>query len=43
MILAALKACQEDDEGVSLKLMNTMLKEMRFTSKVFGPYRNVRK
>jgi uncharacterized protein (TIGR00730 family) len=36
-------AGQEDDESADLKLMNTTLKEMRFTSKVFGPYRNVRK
>ena len=43
MIIAALKAGQEDDESADLKLMNTTLKEMRFTSKVFGPYRNVRK
>jgi len=43
MILAALKAGQEDDASADLKLMNTTLKEMRFTSKIFGPYRNVRK
>ena len=43
MILAALKAGQEDDERADLKLMNSTLKEMRFTSKVFGPYRHVRK
>src|SRR5512135_789179 len=43
MILAALKAGQEDDDSADLKLMNTTLKEMRFTSKVFGPYRSVRK
>jgi uncharacterized protein (TIGR00730 family) len=43
MIIAALKAGQEDDDSADLKLMNTTLKEMRFTSKVFGPYRNVRK
>ena len=43
MILAALKAGQEADESADLKLMNSTLKEMRFTSKVFGPYRNVRK
>ena len=43
MIIAALKAGQEDDESADLKLMNTTLKEMRFTSKIFGPYRNVRK
>jgi len=43
MIVAALKAGQEDDRKVGLKLMNSTLKEMRFTSKVFGPYRKVRK
>jgi uncharacterized protein (TIGR00730 family) len=43
MILAALKAGQEGDEKADLKLMNSTLKEMRFTSKVFGPYYNVRK
>ncbi len=43
MIIASLKAGQEDDESADLKLMNTTLKEMRFTSKVFGPYQNVRK
>jgi uncharacterized protein (TIGR00730 family) len=43
MIIASLKAGQEDDKSADLKLMNTTLKEMRFTSKVFGPYQNVRK
>ncbi len=43
MIIAALKAGQEDDASADLKLMNTTLKEMRFTSKVFGPYRDKRK
>ena len=43
MIIASLKAGQEDDGTGDLKLMNTSLKEMRFTSKVFSPYRNVRK
>jgi len=43
MIVAALKAGQEADETADLKLMNSTLKEMRFTSKVFGPYRNIRK
>lgn len=43
MILAALKAGQEEDEKADLKLMNSTLKEMRFTSKVFGPYHNKRK
>ena len=43
MIIASLKAGQEDDGSGDLKLMNTSLKEMRFTSKVFGAYRDVRK
>jgi uncharacterized protein (TIGR00730 family) len=43
MIIASLKAGQENEESADLKLMNTTLKEMRFTSKVFGPYRNIRK
>ncbi|MGD0283804.1 MAG: TIGR00730 family Rossman fold protein [Dissulfurispiraceae bacterium] len=43
MIIATLKAGQEDDIRADLKLMNSTLKEMRFTSKVFGPYRNIRK
>lgn len=43
MILAALKAGQENEREADLKLMNSTLKEMRFTSKVFGPYRTVRK
>jgi len=44
MILATLKAGQEEKENkADLKLMNSTLKEMWFTSKVFGPYKNVRK
>lgn len=43
MIIAVLKAGQEDDERADLKLMNSTLKEMRFTAKVFGPYRTSRK
>jgi uncharacterized protein (TIGR00730 family) len=43
MILAALKAGQEADGKAGLKLMNTTLKEMRFTSKVFTPYSHVKK
>ncbi len=43
MILAALKAGQEDEARADLRLMNISLKEMRFTAKVFGPYRYVRK
>lgn len=43
MILAALKAGQEDELRGDLKLMNTTLKEMRFTTKIFSPYRDKRK
>ena len=43
MILAALKAGQENKGLADLKLMNSALKEMRFTSKVFAPYRERRK
>lgn len=43
MILAALKAGQESMQRADLKLMNATLKEMRFTSKVFQPYRQQRK
>ncbi|MGD0884789.1 MAG: TIGR00730 family Rossman fold protein [Thermodesulfovibrionales bacterium] len=43
MILAALKAGQEEEDKADLKLMNTTMKEMRFTAKVFGPYHEIRK
>src|SRR4030043_778298 len=43
MILAALKVGQEQEHPADLKLMNSTMKEMRFTSKIFGPYHNVRK
>lgn len=43
MILAALKAGQEKQTRSDLKLMNSTMKEMRFTGKSFAPYRNVRK
>ncbi|MEJ2727473.1 MAG: TIGR00730 family Rossman fold protein [Deltaproteobacteria bacterium] len=43
MILASLKAGQEDEGQVDLKLMNTSLKEMRYTAKVFRNYRDIRK
>jgi uncharacterized protein (TIGR00730 family) len=43
IILAGLKAGQENDGRMDLKLMNSSMKEMRFTAKVFGPYRSVRK
>lgn len=43
MLLTSLKAGQEDDGGVNLKLMNTSLKEMRYTAKVFNEYREMKK
>jgi uncharacterized protein (TIGR00730 family) len=43
MILAALKSGQEGDNRADLKLITSTMKEMRFTNKIFGPYRNVRK
>ncbi len=43
MILTSLKAGQEDDGGVNLKLMNTTLKELRYTAKVFGAYADKKK
>lgn len=43
MILAALKAGQENCSRADLKLMNSTLKEMRFTAKIFGSYRSRRK
>ncbi len=43
MILGALKSGQENDYLADQKLMCTTLKEMRFTNKVFAPYRHRRK
>ncbi len=43
MILSALKAGQEQVDEADVKMMNSTLKEMRFTAKIFGPYRSVRK
>jgi uncharacterized protein (TIGR00730 family) len=43
MIVAALKAGTESDSRADLKLMNTTLKEMRYTAKVFARYRGIRK
>ena len=43
MILAALKAGQEKNDRAHMRLMNTTMKEMRFTGKIFAPYRAVRK
>ena len=41
MILASLKSGQESEDRIDLKIMNSTLKEMRFTTKVFSPYRGV--
>ena len=43
MILAALKAGQETHRRADLKLMNSTVKEMRYTTKVFSAYHDVRK
>ena len=43
MILAALKAGQENPKRADLKLMTSTVKEMRYTAKVFGAYHDVRK
>lgn len=43
MILAALKAGQENEDKGALRFMSSTLKEMRFTAKAFAPYREVRK
>lgn len=43
MIRTALKAGRESDARAELKMMNSTLKEMRFTTKVFAPYRGTRK
>jgi uncharacterized protein (TIGR00730 family) len=43
LIIAALKAGQEGAEKADLKLMLSTAKEMRFTSKVFRPYRRASK
>ncbi|NOY14486.1 MAG: TIGR00730 family Rossman fold protein [Deltaproteobacteria bacterium] len=43
MILSALKSGQENDYLADQKLMRTTMKEMRFTNKVFAPYRHRKK
>jgi len=43
MIVTTLKAGRECSSRADLKLMNSTLKEMRFTAKVFGAYRGIRK
>ena len=43
MILATLKIGQDVDYLADLKLINRTLREMRYTAKVFGPYRQRKK
>jgi uncharacterized protein (TIGR00730 family) len=43
MIIAALKAGQETPYFADMSLINNTMKEMRYTNKVFGPYRDRKK
>ncbi len=43
MIISALKAGQETDYLADLKMLNNTMKEMRYTNKVFAPYRQKKK
>ncbi len=43
MIISALKAGQESDYLADLKMLNNTMKEMRYTNKVFAPYRPKKK
>lgn len=43
MIIAALKAGQETSYLADMKMLNNTMKEMRYTNKVFAPYRNRKK
>jgi uncharacterized protein (TIGR00730 family) len=43
MLLSTLKIGQEVDYPADLKLISRTLREMRYTAKVFGPYRNRKK
>ena len=43
MIISALKSGQECDYPADLKLLNNTMKEMRYTTNVFAPYREKRK
>ncbi|MBM4141724.1 MAG: TIGR00730 family Rossman fold protein [Nitrospira sp.] len=40
LVVASLKIGQDTKDRSILKMMNSTLKEMRYTAKVFGPYRN---
>jgi uncharacterized protein (TIGR00730 family) len=43
MILSALKAGQDTDYLADLKLLSNTMKEMRYTTRIFAPYRNKKK
>lgn len=43
MIISALKTGQENDYLADLKMLRTTMKEMRYTSKMFGTYRGRKK
>jgi uncharacterized protein (TIGR00730 family) len=43
MIVAALKAGQETPHFADMSMLNNTMKEMRYTNKVFGPYRGTKK
>jgi uncharacterized protein (TIGR00730 family) len=43
MILSALKAGQDTDYLADLKLLSNTMKEMRYTTRVFAPYRHKKK
>lgn len=43
MVISALKTGQENDYLADLKMLRTTMKEMRYTSKMFGAYRDRRK
>ncbi len=43
MVISALKAGQETSYLADMKMLNNTMKEMRYTNKVFAPYRNKKK
>ena len=43
MVISALKTGQENDYLADLKMLRTTMKEMRYTSKMFGSYRDRKK
>jgi uncharacterized protein (TIGR00730 family) len=43
MVVSALKTGRENDYLADLKMLRATMKEMRYTSKMFGPYRNRKK